>query len=316
MASPSLFRRPPARSAGLPSDHPARRPRACDTAGEHDVAPGMPVPAIWFSDGRPPSAASFRAPAVGRRDGGGKGHRPGMTEAVHGLRSEGQLAGGSGAGKVQFPAASTGTSSVCVPTVMRTLEFGATSEAGAAATWPVMGSPAATVRIRGRHEFGLVQEELELHAAGDLGHGVFKRRGDGTNLLAPHALGAGVGADSEVSADPGAAGVSPARGDRCRVEGMNRTEVIVIVRGQRFRARDYPDAHRVDGAALPAACPPGPADVLALKWRDGSDDLHCGRGRIARVIPLRGGRLDAEIRPQGLEDGNIRADIWSLSRWP
>ena len=103
-----------------------------------------------------------------------------------------------GAGNCQFPTASTGTSNGWAGlrlwpwTVMRTLEFGATTEAGPASTWPLIGSPAVTVPLAAAASVRLGQEQLQLDAAGDPAGCVLERSRDGPGLYAAVAFSAPV----------------------------------------------------------------------------------------------------------------------------
>ena len=81
-----------------------------------------------------------------------------------------------GAGKCQFPAASTGTSSFCAPTVIRTLDFGATMEAGPALTCPLIGSPAVTVLFAATVSVGLVRNSCSWTPPGNVAQRVVQRR--------------------------------------------------------------------------------------------------------------------------------------------
>ena len=159
---------------------------------------------------------------------------------------------GSGARNVQFPAASTGTSSFCAPTVMRTLEFGATTEAGPAPTCPVIGSPAVTVPLAAAASVGLVRNSCSWTPPGT-------RPAASSSVVAmarvwtpPSSFRPSVHADGEVPADPRAAGVSGAGLDGTGVEAVQRPEIVVIVRRQGVRSGDDPGAHRVHGPARPA----------------------------------------------------------------
>ena len=100
------------------------------------MAPGMPVPATLPRVG---SAVSAGVVTTGLCSADGvtstaklsapERLNPFTVSAVKLIRPA-----GSGARNDQFPAASSGTSSCCVPTVMWTFELAATAVAGAAGT--------------------------------------------------------------------------------------------------------------------------------------------------------------------------------------